>query len=397
MNFVNEILTSIDEASDVTLESMVSVYDSMLTSYEKMHNNTECYVEGFVQEADTKPSIMDQATGADKNESMIVKIIAFLPRLIMAILKKAAGVFSKDNEKAINNLPKSTEVTLEKSSEEELAKKNEQLQKDTNGIIGVVPKKKCFIVRGFTHLKNLLLLATTLPELLKLIKGSMQKKTFSWSQLAVDVKKFYSMRGKIGELLSEGNTEQEIIDKLKTDYAAEEIKAFDICDALDVFKKSGFALSAFASEAELFQNKKAWKQYTQGLDPTAAMHAESVCKTVNSVSFKAALGVKLVNGLLKFGRDEIKGVALVDDAKNIKEKSDDVFRDKFERFKNSSDGAKFAKYSNYDEFKKANKKLFKKSGEYKEFVEKFNEWQKKNDDEHIKLPTQGNIDAAGIV
>ena len=155
MNFVSEVLTAIDEAENVTLESMVEVFDNMLNEYNKLINSQTCYAEGFVMEASaTKESIMDQATGAGKNESVITKIIAFLPRLIIATIKRIASIFTKDKEKEIKAFPNKLETTINNSSEEELKQKDEKLNKETDGVVRVHPKRKLFIVRGFRHIKN---------------------------------------------------------------------------------------------------------------------------------------------------------------------------------------------------------------------------------------------------
>ncbi len=395
MIFNNEILASIDEVGDVTLESMFIVYDNMMSAYEKMTNNDTCYVEGFVQEASAKsPSIMDQATGADKNESVIVKIIAFLPRLIMAVLKKAVSVFSGKDKKEIEKAPDTITKTVESASEEQLEQANEKLTQSTNGVVGIVPKRKRFIVRGFTHLKNSILLGATFPDLIQLISGAMKKKTFSWANLAKDVKSFYTQRGEIGKLLAEGNSEEEIAKKLTANFAGEEIKSFEIKDILSIITKSGFAASAIMSEAELFNNKKAWKQYTMGLDPTDAMHAESVCKTVKSVSFKMSFGIKLfqkLTGLVSWFKNTGNVLNTKDE---YKRNATEALNDKFDRFIQSPEGEKYSGFKSYAEAKKNLKNTIGKGSKFKQFEEDFNKWIADHDEVHIKLPTQLNQDKA---
>lgn len=401
MNFVSEVLTAIDEAENVTLESMVEVYDNMLNEYDKLISSQTCYVEGFVMEASaTKESIMDQATGAGKNESVITKIIAFLPRLIIATIKRIASIFTKDKEKEIKSFPDKLETTINNSSEEELKQKDEKLNKETDGVVRVHPKRKLFIVRGFRHIKNAVMLLTTVPGLFKLIRESMQKKTFTWSRLASDMKNFYANKGEITKLLNEGKSAEEISSQLKN-YAADEVSCLDMKDVLKIFTSSGFAISALADEAELTFNKIAVKKDKAGLDPTEAMKAEEVARSVKNISGTIAFLTKIFKGIFGFvtGFRDAKKVIGTKEAVNANAAV--VNNDAFQRFKNSAEGSAYSGYETYADVEKALKSkgikgaLTKgKSKEWNKFVDDFSKWKAANDDEHIHLPSQSNIDKA---
>lgn len=401
MNFVSEVLTAIDEAENVTLESMVDVFDNMLNEYDKLISSQTCYVEGFVMEASTtKESIMDQATGAGKNESIITKIIAFLPRLIIATIKRIASIFTKDKEKEIKAFPDKLETTIENSSEEELKQKDEKLNKETDGVVRVHPKRKNFLVRGFRHLKNAVMLLTTVPGLFKLIKESMQKKTFTWSRLASDMRNFYANKGEIAKLLNEGKSAEEISSQLKN-YAADEVSCLDMKDMLKIFANSGFAISALADEAELTFNKIAVKKDKAGLDPTEAMKAEEVARSVKKVSGIIAILTKIFKGMFGFVTGIRDGVNVIGTNEDIDKNTAIANDDAFQRFKKSAEGSAYSDYATYADVEKALKSkgikgaLTKgKSKEWKKFADDFSKWKAANDDEHTHLPSQKNIEKA---
>lgn len=393
MDFVTNILSEIDNAEAITMESMINVFDSMLNEYDKMLNHQTCYVEGFVQEAAKKESIMDQATGAGKNESAIVKIIAFLPRLIIAMLKKVASFFTKDKENELKKAPDKLKTTVENSSEEELKQKGDKLDKETGGIVNVHPKRKNFLVRGFRHVKNAIMLAATMPELLGLIKSSMQKKTFSWSQLNKDIKNFYSNKGDIVKLLNEGKTPEQIAAQLK-DYTADEVSCLEMADLLRVITKSGFALSAIADEAELTFNKIAVERDKAGLDPSSYMAAESVARYVKNGSGALALAMRIGKGIYGIiSNKNAIGRVLDKHDENIRLENENR-ENQFTRFKSSREGSAYKKFTSYSDCINSFKtgKLKKDKAGLKAFKQAFADWIKNNDDEHIKLPTQHNID-----
>ena len=394
MDFVSNILSEIDNAESITMESMINVFDSMLNEYDKMLNHQTCYVEGFVQEAAKKESIMDQATGAGKNENAIVKIIAFLPRLIIAMLKKVASFFTKDKEKELKDAPGKLKTTVENSSDEELKQKGDKLSKETDGIVNVHPKRKNFLVRGFRHVKNAIMLATTMPELLRLIKQAFQKKTFSWSQLSKDIGTFYTNKGDIVKLLNEGKTPEQIAAQLK-DYAADEVSCLEMADLLRVINKSGFALSAIADEAELTFNKIAVKRDKAGLDPSEAMAAEKVAGYVKNGAAALSIAMRIGRGIFGF-------ISNPSDIKKAFRKRDETLKlnhdnreDQFTRFKNSPEGNAYKKFTSYDDCVSGLREgRIKKGSKLKDFEKAFADWIAANDDEHIKLPSQGNIDKA---
>ena len=90
-NLVDEILSSIDEMDSITMESGLDVMNSLLDSYDKILTIQENY-EGDVDDFETimesfyqEGKIMDDVKEMGKDQGMIMRIISFIPRLLIAI------------------------------------------------------------------------------------------------------------------------------------------------------------------------------------------------------------------------------------------------------------------------------------------------------------------------
>ena len=427
MNFVSEVLTAIDEAENVTLESMYDVFDSLLNEYDKMINADTCYVEGFVMEADEptagKKSAKDNKapemetksqavkttnkTAGKSQESTAYKLIMFLPRLIASLLKKIASIFNNDNKASISEMPGKLQTTISNSSEDELKTVGDELKKKTDGIVTVEPKRKCFIVRGFHHLKNIIMLAATLPDLLRLIKGAMKKKTFTWANLWKDTKFFYRNKGELAEILINGKDPEDL-----KNFAAEEVKTVEFTDVLGIIGKSGYALSAAADELSMIYDKKAVDQFKAGMDPSEAMAASDMCKFVRKMTFLTGIGTSLFNGIHNLVSMPGKIGSIFS---GIKKKHDDKKEnkaDEWDMFINSSEGKRYASYSSLADLKKDDYDA-KPTGGYsskhpsglitkddkarakQEFEDTYKRWKKNNYDDSTDdyAPTSANVEA----
>lgn len=85
---IDEIFSSIDEMDSITMESSLEVMNSILDSYDKALTIMENYegddIDAFsmiYQEGE----IMDEVRAKSKDSNMFVNIIAFIPRLLIAI------------------------------------------------------------------------------------------------------------------------------------------------------------------------------------------------------------------------------------------------------------------------------------------------------------------------
>lgn len=95
------VLAAIDEVADITLESSIDVYASLLNEYEKTAvileeyngNNIEGYT--FFQEG----AIGDEVKKMGKDQNAFVRILTLIPRLIVAIFRVVKSKLSKSVEK----------------------------------------------------------------------------------------------------------------------------------------------------------------------------------------------------------------------------------------------------------------------------------------------------------
>ena len=97
----NEILESIDEVSNVTLESMIDVYTSLCAEYEKSAViMEECSgdISGYAifQEG----AVSDEVKKLGEGQNTFVRILTLIPRIIMALFKVIKNKLSKSIEKA---------------------------------------------------------------------------------------------------------------------------------------------------------------------------------------------------------------------------------------------------------------------------------------------------------
>ena len=148
------ILRSIDNIDQCVQESSISVLDRIVLEYDKISQILD-YTEldeNFVMEG----TIWDTATGKDKNESMFMKAIAFLPRLLMGIVKAITSVFKKDYKAENTKNAKLAEAHLAEINDPnklDMCKNNTAYISD--GELQFNPKKKqFFLFRGFRHIRN---------------------------------------------------------------------------------------------------------------------------------------------------------------------------------------------------------------------------------------------------
>ena len=118
------VLAAIDEVADITLESSIDVYASLLNEYEKTAvileeyngNNIEGYT--FFQEG----AIGDEVKKMGEGQNAFVRILTLIPRLIVAIFRVVKSKLSKSVEKGkdeisdfaktIKKIPKETKKKL---------------------------------------------------------------------------------------------------------------------------------------------------------------------------------------------------------------------------------------------------------------------------------------------
>lgn len=102
INEIEAIDEVVNESKIDQLMTIASIYDKQFTIIEEYQYRNKSDVSGFkifqesfYQEGD----ILDKATGKGKDESMLAKIVAFIPRLVGAIIDSIKKLFSGDSKK----------------------------------------------------------------------------------------------------------------------------------------------------------------------------------------------------------------------------------------------------------------------------------------------------------
>lgn len=96
----NEILTSLDEVEEVTLESMISVCKALCDEYEKgAVIMEECCYSSSDYSIFQEGAISDEMKDMAKGQNTLVRILTLIPRLIIAIFRTIKKKFSSNSER----------------------------------------------------------------------------------------------------------------------------------------------------------------------------------------------------------------------------------------------------------------------------------------------------------
>lgn len=140
----NSIMDAIGDSAICTLESTIDVYTALSREYDKMRNicdnTSDTSVFNIVQEG----SLTDYATGKNTDDGMIKKIILFVPRLLIGIVKAITGSLSSTTESDCAELNKN----IESASPETLESIEQNAPKTTENLISFDAKTKEFKVHG---------------------------------------------------------------------------------------------------------------------------------------------------------------------------------------------------------------------------------------------------------
>lgn len=191
----NEVLDTIDSISGIestVIESVIDVYDALTCEYSKI-----CIIMDHYDGNDTSQfsifqegEIFDKATGKKNvGESMIKKIIWFVPRLLGAIVSAISSIFTKKNKDEITEDIKNCEKIISDSSDTELAVVANKVNAASNNEINFEPKSKKFTFKGkMRHIKNTIIMAGTFGVIMKKIKTACKSENVPYRALAQDLK-----------------------------------------------------------------------------------------------------------------------------------------------------------------------------------------------------------------
>lgn len=194
-----EILEDIDL---VVLESTINVFDALLNEYEKasiiLENADEEMHPGF--SLFQEESVIDYATGKHSGDSTFMKVVKFIPRLFIGIIKAIGSVFTKDQKKDRSSSSALAEKKLSKASDNELTIIASETEKQSNGNIKFDPKKRTFVLtRGFKHIRNSISIILTAPALFRRIRAECKSGNTDYKNLAKELKNLLTGKRNIDE------------------------------------------------------------------------------------------------------------------------------------------------------------------------------------------------------
>lgn len=195
-----EILSSIDNVELCVQEAALDVFEATLKEYDKFSQYSEFTVfeEAYIMEG----KILDEATGKNTFDSFIKKVVLFIPRLLAAIVKSIASVFTDKYDDEIEaNGKKAAENLNNENDPNKLAMAQENTKLLSEGKVEFEPKTKKFKLFGkFAHLKNYLMILTGAGPIIRKIRTIKDGGKTSYHQLAKELKACINGESSIQEM-----------------------------------------------------------------------------------------------------------------------------------------------------------------------------------------------------
>lgn len=328
-----EILDTIDSFDDINscvLECALTVYDAMSSEFDKiisiMESNGETIDSGFglFQESE----LLDYATGKNTADSTIMKIIKFVPKLIIGIIKSIGSIFTKDNKKDLDTSIKNAQYTITNADEAQLTQLAKQSNEASNGSINFDPKTKKFTLgEKFKHTKNRLIMLGLFPAVMTKIRRACTSNNVPYKSLANDIKDIF--------------LKNKAPDTETVSYTIESLK--ELMD--DSFTVS-LALKASCEEVSSLLEKQMSKDLANGKDIEKSKAAKDLIDQIGKIS-----GVVTgVTGFTAISRKVLKifGRPIVNSIRYTKER-DEIADTKAEVKKNKALAKEYKKTAEYEQ------------------------------------------------
>lgn len=287
-----EILSSIDDVNETVMESSIDVFDSIINEFDKLSQFVEFTV--FNESVVMEGQVWDTATGAGTLDGTFKKIILFIPRLLIGIVKAIGNVFTKDFKKENDENKSKAAENIEKETDPaklEVAKENTIVVSEGN--LNFDPKKKrFFLTKTFLHIRNYIRILVGVAPLLKKLKNTANGASTSYGTLAKELWAIIRGKTQLGEETA-GLTADALIDL-----------SSDACSA-------ALAVRGICSEISLNLEKQMQKDYADGKDITKKAEMKDLADSVASVS-KIVSRVTFFGKVVHFlGKDLYKGSFLL--------------------------------------------------------------------------------------
>ena len=267
----DEILDTIDSFRGIdscVLECALTVYDAMSSEFDKiisvMESNGETIDSGFglFQEGE----LLDYATGKNTADSTIMKIIKFVPKLIIGIIKSIGSIFTKENKKDMDDTIKNAQYTITNADESQLTQLAKQSNEASNGSINFDPKTKKFVFgEKFKHTKNRLIMLGLFPAVITKIRRACKSKNVPYKSLANDIKDIFLKNKPV-----DGETVAYTLDSLK--------------EMLDDSFTVSLALKASCEEVSSLLENQMRKDLANGKDIEKSKAAKELIDQIGKIS-----------------------------------------------------------------------------------------------------------------
>lgn len=277
------ILASIDNIDACVQESAISILDKLVLEYDKMSQilDAALFDEGVIMEG----QVWDTATGKDKNESVFFKALAFLPRLLMGIIKAVASVFTKDYKSENEKNAKLANAQLAKVNDPnklEMCRNNVATISD--GELEFNPKKKqFFLTRGFRHIRNYIRILIGVTPILTKLRLGLNGAKMPYSTLAKDL--FAVLKGeKSLDETTSGLTADALLELANDSWSA------------------ATGVKGIVDELQMKLSKKMNEDFANGKNVEDQIHAKAILDGITNVAgkvTKVAMFGKIVHFLGK--------------------------------------------------------------------------------------------------
>jgi hypothetical protein len=283
-----EILSSVNEIDEIVIESMIDVYSSISVEYDKMcviseqYNGDDISAFGIIQEGD----IWDQATGKYSNDNTFMKIIKFIPRLLIAIMDSIVKTFKKDYKTTIEKNGDTTIDVINNANSDELTRLVTTTQQSTNGMMSFDKEKKTFTLgKKLSSAWNRIKLLSGIAASLGRLRQEIKSPNTPYKKFADELKNIFK-----------GNKE---MDEVTISVGAEALKS-----ALMDSTLSCGTIHAACKELSRILENKCIKDSNQGKDTQKAQEIKElidqigeVSKTVGRVSLLGRIGNALFSDI----------------------------------------------------------------------------------------------------
>lgn len=175
-------LEYINEIDQVVSESYDSICNSLIDYYDKIINN-EVYSESYVDVY--QEGIMDEATGKGKFENVVVRIVKFLPRLLIAVGKAIKNAIT--GEKIDEKEYMLGEKYINDASDDELKNLAKTSAELSDGKVVFDPETKKYKVFGVKGLFNKVMMATEVAAIMKRVKQQLDSGTPEYDKIKAEL------------------------------------------------------------------------------------------------------------------------------------------------------------------------------------------------------------------